>query len=89
MNGEATTKQASWWVLIAVALVLGGLLGYYLGSKRVGSGFISNGAQESTAETSSVVDEIAEGVETPANPFEEGGGYTNPFEGINVNPFAN
>jgi len=86
MNGETATKQASWWVLIVVALLIGGFVGYYLGAKKVGSGLIGDGQQ--AAEETSVIEEIAEGVEAPANPFEEGAGYQNPFEEVKVNPFA-
>lgn len=81
MNEEVATKQASWWVLVVVALLLGGLVGYYLGTKRVGSGLVGDG-------DTSVIEEISEGVETPVNPFGQDAGYQNPFEESQFNPFA-
>lgn len=76
MNGQAT-QQVSLWLMVVVALVIGGLVGYYLGVKGVGKG----------SPEKSVVEEIGQGVEKPANPF-EGTGYKNPFENVKVNPFA-
>jgi hypothetical protein len=69
------SHSASVWVLVIVALLIGGFVGYYLGAQRVGTGLIeddtdTNGAVETEGEAT---------VDGPANPFEEDG-YQNPFE---------
>jgi hypothetical protein len=49
-NNEIATKQASWWVLIIVALILGLAFGYYLGTKGFGASLITNGNSDSPIE---------------------------------------
>ena len=84
MEGMESTNKASMWAFAVVALLIGGFVGYWLGSSGTGAGLVNNGGQEEV----SVVEEIAGDTEAPTNPFDEAGGYTNPFEEVKVNPFA-
>ena len=72
----AHSRTASVWVLVIVALLIGGFIGYYLGAQRVGTGLIDD---EENEETDVVETDGEAAVDAPANPFEEDG-YTNPFE---------
>lgn len=38
--GQNGRKAISWWILVVVALIVGGLIGYYLGSSGVGTGLV-------------------------------------------------
>ena len=71
MNGEAT-QHPSLWITIVVALVIGGLVGYWYGGKRGYDRGLTDAARiQSGAETEVRVDT----------------GYKNPYEGVNLNPF--
>lgn len=79
MNGiQEHHHWSSVVIAAALALIVGGVAGYYIGASQ-------NGTQAPQASTS-VVDEIGEGVERPTNPFEQSG-YQNPLQGVKVNPF--
>lgn len=74
-NGRST---ASWWIFVLVALVVGGLIGYYLGASGVGTGLVPEEGTDTTETDVSTNAEVTTQDE-PANPFEDDG-YQNPFE---------
>lgn len=81
------------WVLVAVALVVGLIGGYYFGSGQAyEKGMNAGVAQEKAAQEAKVKDAEKEAVkavnpfeQTTTNPFEKSS--TNPFENVKVNPF--
>jgi len=76
MTQQKTT--ASWWVLVIVALLIGAIVGYYLGSKGVGTGLIEEDAASEEGATVETGGSVEGETEAPANPFDDG--YQNPFE---------
>lgn len=76
------------WVVVVVALVVGGGIGYYYGNvKGIDKGVIQQKAVEE-ARKKEAEQEAAKAVNPfnqAANPFEKV--PTNPFEGVKVNPF--
>ena len=82
MEGQYTTGQngrsaASWWIMAIAALLVGGLIGYYLGTAGVGTGLVPE--ENSGNPAASVETEGSATSDAPANPFEDDG-YQNPFE---------
>jgi len=45
---NGSRKAVSWWILVVVALIVGGLIGYYLGSAGVGTGLVPEETAENT-----------------------------------------
>jgi hypothetical protein len=75
-TGNGGRKSASWIALVIVALLAGGLVGYYLGQTGVGTGLVP---EEDETEVQGLQSEIeVSGEEAPANPFDENT-YENPF----------
>ena len=71
---QSSRSMASWWIMAIVALLVGGLIGYYLGTSGVGTGLVPDEPQETSTGAT-----VETQTEEPANPFEDDG-YQNPFE---------